>query len=157
LAQYQAGDHVFEVRDRGSRLFAYVLLDHWYRISVASKEALSSLDWLDAEPCVRRPVETGRPPSDERLFVHGLSAITTHMPREGIFDPEEAYRNFWDKARTYHNARAEVTGLLFADDLIKKARSKARQYNSANNREAFSGPDPVTQAVARAYKKQRDG
>ena len=74
-----------------------------------------------------------------------------------IFDPEDAYRDFWVKARAYHNARAELTGLLFADYLIEKARLKARQYNSANNRDALPGPDPVTQAVARAYKKQRDG
>ena len=39
LAQYPAGDHLFEVRDRGSCLFAYVLVDHWYRINVASKKA----------------------------------------------------------------------------------------------------------------------
>lgn len=120
-------------------------------------EALTSLDWLDAEPCVRQPVETGRSPSDERLYVNGLSALTAHMAREGIFDPEAAYRDFWAKARSYHNARAELTGLLFADYLIEKARNKARQYNSANNREALPGPDPVTQSVARAYKKQRDG
>ena len=39
LAQYQVGDHLFEVKDRGSRLFAYVLADHWYRINVASSKA----------------------------------------------------------------------------------------------------------------------
>jgi hypothetical protein len=119
-------------------------------------EALTSLDWLDAEPCVRQPVETGRPPSDERLFVHGLSAISAYMAREGLFDPDEAYRDFWVRARAYHNARAEMTGLQFADYLREKARIKARQYNSVNNRDTLIGPDPVTEAVARAYKKRRD-
>ncbi len=119
--------------------------------------ALQKPDWLDAEPCLRLPVELGRPPSDNRLYVNGLSAITAHMAREGIFDPEKAYRDFWDKARAYHNARAEITGLLFVDYLTEKARLKARQYNSADNRAALDGPDPVTTAVAREYKKRRDG
>jgi hypothetical protein len=39
LAQYSAGNHHFEVRDRGSRLFAYVLVDNWFRINVASEKA----------------------------------------------------------------------------------------------------------------------
>jgi hypothetical protein len=51
-----------------------------------------------------------------------------------------------------------MTGLLFADYLIEKARAKARQYNTTNNRNALdSADDPVTQAVARAYIKRRDG
>jgi hypothetical protein len=120
-------------------------------------EALRIADWLDAEPCVREPVQLGRLPSDERLYVNGLSGITAHMARESIFDPEEGYRDFWRCARAYHNDRAEMTGLLFADYLIEKARTKARQYNTTNNRDALDGPDPVTQAVARAYKKRRDG
>lgn len=120
-------------------------------------EALRTADWLDAEPCVREPVQLGRLPSDERLYVNGLSGITAHMAREGIFDPDEAYRDFWAKARAYHDARCEITGFLFVDYLIEKARLKARQYNTANNREALDGPDPVNQAVAREYKKRRDG
>ena len=119
-------------------------------------QVLRVADWLDAEPCIREPVELGRPPSDQRLYVNGLSG-TAHMAREEIFDPNEAYRDFWSKARAYHDARSEKTGLLFADYLIEKAKLKARNYNTANNRDALDGPDPVTKAVARAYKKRRDG
>ena len=120
-------------------------------------EALRVADWLDAEPCIREPVELGRIPSDERLYVNGLSGITAHMARASIFNPEQAYQDFWNKARAYHEDRSNFTGLRFADYLIEKARLKARQYNTTNNREALDGPDPATKAVARAYKKRRDG
>lgn len=35
LAQYNKFDHVFDVSDKGSNPFAYVLKDNWYRISIA--------------------------------------------------------------------------------------------------------------------------
>ena len=38
-AQLRLGDHIFEVRDKGTGLFAYVLEDNAYRISLASVEA----------------------------------------------------------------------------------------------------------------------
>jgi hypothetical protein len=38
-AQFRFEDHVFEVRDKGAGLFAYVLEDNAYRISLASSQA----------------------------------------------------------------------------------------------------------------------
>ncbi len=35
LAQYKKGSHIFDVSDKGSNPFAYVLRDNWYRISFA--------------------------------------------------------------------------------------------------------------------------
>lgn len=119
-------------------------------------QVLQKPEWLDAPPC-QRVIAPGQAPSDQRLYVNGLSAITAHMAREAIFDPDEAYQDFWEKARIYHNARAEITGLLFADYLKEKARLKARIYSTANNRDALDGADPVTKAVADAYRKKRDG
>ena len=101
-----------------------------------------NVDWLDAEPCVRKPVEKGRPPSDERLYVNGLSGVTSHMAREGISDAAEGWRDFWNKARGYHNARSNFTGLTFADYLVEKARAKARLYNTADR--LFSSHSPAS-------------
>ncbi len=35
LAQHRKGSHIFDVSDKGSNPFAYVLRDNWYRISIA--------------------------------------------------------------------------------------------------------------------------
>lgn len=40
-AQVQIGDQIFEVQDKGSRRYAFVLLDNCFRIQVASREATS--------------------------------------------------------------------------------------------------------------------
>lgn len=40
-AQIQIGDQLFEVQDKGSRRYAFVLLDNCFRIQVASREATS--------------------------------------------------------------------------------------------------------------------
>lgn len=34
-AQFQVGDHIFEVKDKGSGLFSYILIDNAYRISLS--------------------------------------------------------------------------------------------------------------------------
>jgi hypothetical protein len=58
-------------------------------------DELHVADWLEVEPCARRSVEKGRLPSDERLFVNGLSAITAFMAREGIDSPDIGLKRFW--------------------------------------------------------------
>jgi hypothetical protein len=40
-AQVTIGEHVFEVRDRGSRRFAYVLEDGWYRLELSAAQSLA--------------------------------------------------------------------------------------------------------------------
>jgi hypothetical protein len=39
LAQIQIGDHLFEVRDRGSFPYEFILVDSWYRIQIAGLRA----------------------------------------------------------------------------------------------------------------------
>lgn len=38
LAQWEAHGHLFEVCDRASGLFAYVLRDNWFRLNIASRK-----------------------------------------------------------------------------------------------------------------------
>ena len=41
LAQYKVGDHIFEVKDKGSKLFPYILEDNSFRISLSKCLATS--------------------------------------------------------------------------------------------------------------------
>lgn len=42
LAQWECGEHIFRVQDRGRNVFAYILSDPWYRIEVSSLTALTA-------------------------------------------------------------------------------------------------------------------
>jgi len=119
-------------------------------------EALAAAEWDDCATCSRSPVEKSRLPSDARLFINGLSPITSFMAREGILLPDEGIRAFWRCARDFHNARGD-SAPKFEDYVYQKALSKSRGYNSVKTHEALGVPDPGMQAVAKAYKKRSDG
>jgi len=119
-------------------------------------EALAATEWDDSATCTRVPVETRRLPSDSRLFINGLSPITSFMAREGILLPDEGIRAFWQRARDFHNARGEDFP-DFEDYVYQKAVTKARVYNTLKTHEVLDVPEPGLAAVAKAYKQRSDG
>lgn len=119
--------------------------------------ALQSAPWGTVEPVERRPVTKGRPPSDRSLFVNGLAALTSFMAREGIAEASEGAKAFFQAARDYHNGRDYLTGLSFDAYVAQKVGLKARQYNSFRNLPEDTDRHPMDEAVARAYRKARDG
>lgn len=87
-------------------------------------EITQSCNQHDAPSVQRVPKE--RLPSDESLFINGLSAITSFMAREGISEVDEAFGEFWTKAERFH---AEKRGTPMKEYLNKKAAEKAKRFN----------------------------
>ncbi len=119
-------------------------------------QVLAGAEWDDCSTCTRRPVEKCRLPSDARLFINGLSPVTSYMAREGIFLPEEGIRAFWRSAQNFHTARSD-SAHGFEDYVYQKALAKSRLYNTAKTHTVADVPDPGQAAVASAYQKRRDG
>lgn len=85
------------------------------------------------EPCacgkpesIRR-VRKERVPEDDYLFINGLGAISSFMAREGISDIGEAFGEFINRARVFHEQ--ERNGDI-EDYLHKKAFEKTKRYNT---------------------------
>ncbi|HSC44087.1 MAG TPA: replication initiation factor [Candidatus Binatia bacterium] len=95
-------------------------------------QTLQAIEWLDSthEPLQR--IRKQRDPSDERLFVHGLGAITSFMGKTGERDFDKALARFGQAAHAYHRHRSRHTGKVLATYVREKARVKARRYNAAN-------------------------
>ena len=69
-----------------------------------------------------------RIPSDDYLYKHGLSGITSFMAREGIDDYEKATKLFLAKADHYHKTISHNQSDL-GDYLKDKTTNKKRRYN----------------------------
>jgi len=119
-------------------------------------KALAAAEWDDSASCERVPVEKGRLPSNARLFINGLSPITSFMAREGILTSDEGIRAYWRAAREFHDTRGEPYP-DFEDYIYQKTLAKARLYNTVKIHEAMDLPEPGTEAVAKVYKQRSDG
>ena len=95
----------------------------------------------------------GRLPHDERIFVHGLGAITSFMAREGIEDFSEGIGEYLHQATQYHARKSENLHRY----IQRKVKAKGRKYNTINNR--ANDPEMLREIrkQANAYKRVRDG
>lgn len=92
-------------------------------------EALSAV-WdvdPDAPPLTRVPKT--RLPSDDRLFRHGLSGLTSFMAREGISDYGHGLGEFLHAFEHYFEDPAREFPEGLRDFIRRKTRAKARRYN----------------------------
>lgn len=103
-------------------------------------------------------------PSDDFLFINGLSPLTSFSAREDCLDPEEASCAFIRAARAFHDSRAEQVGIDFDNYYRQKVENKRRQYGTAMNQPSSGRPHPADEAVAsdlkaraRAYRRAKDG
>lgn len=142
----------------------------WLRLSIPTQDTnqsrwatapiwqeLQSAPWTGTKRLLRADVHKGRLPSDKTLFENGLSGFTSYMAREGLSDYQEAIRAYFSSAIEYHNNREHFTGIDFLSYINKKLKIKQRAYNTAINVPKYDDSHPADQAVARAYRKARDG
>lgn len=81
----------------------------------------------DAPPMTR--VTKQRPPSDDRLFRHGISGLSGFMAREGITDYGEGLGEFLQAMEAYYDAPERQFPESVQAYMKRKARAKARRYN----------------------------
>lgn len=96
---------------------------------------------------------TGRLPSDERLFVHGLGPLTSFMARQGIEDFGEGLGEYLDGAHRFHKSRGDN----FYSYIGRKIKVKGRKYNTINNRGKRHETIPEHSEQVKAYRKAKDG
>lgn len=120
-------------------------------------EVLQGADWDGNDSLSRKPPDKGRPPSRHYLFHNGLSAFHSFMAMHGIGDPSEGARAFHQAAKEYHDDREHITGLDFYGYVAQKVALKVKAYNTYKNLPPENDVHPADQAVANAYRKERDG
>jgi len=153
-----------------SGLWNYSTQD-WLRLSIPNQndktqtrwptasvwEALQNAEWLGDKELNRITLEKGRPPSHKYLFHGGLGAFHSFMAMEGIGDPSEGALAFLRAAKEYHDGREYFTGLTYYDYVAQKVALKVKAYNAYRNLPTTKELHPVDDAMAKAYRKQRDG
>ncbi|OOZ77339.1 hypothetical protein BOW50_08365 [Solemya velum gill symbiont] len=120
-------------------------------------EVLQQADWGVEQGCHRQVTSSGNPPSDNYLFVNGMSGLTSFMAREGILDIEKATQAYLLAARDYHDARADLTGISFQGYVNEKVSLKARRYGSMKNAPPDGEQHPMDAAVSREYRRRSNG
>jgi hypothetical protein len=130
--------------------------------------ALQEAEWNGGtpHPMTRHYPEKGRTPSDEFLFINGLSTLTSFAAKEGYLNAGEAMEAYLEAAREFHDARSQESAerdrkkgadVDFSEYFRQKIESKRRSYNTAQNQPLDDGVHPADKAVAREYKKRSDG
>lgn len=118
------------------------LCEDWLRLAVPSDSDDTRARWPthpawlelarlwearpDAPPMTRVPKT--RPPSDDQLFLHGISGLTAFMGREGITDYGWGLGEYLHALEAYHAERGRGPGSV-QGYMGRKARAKARRYN----------------------------
>lgn len=120
-------------------------------------EVIQDVDWAGNGTLSRITPDKGRPPSRHYLFRNGLSAIISYMAMEGISDPSEGAHAYHQAAREYHDGREYLTGLSYIEYVAQKVALRVKAYNTYRNFPHADRPHPVDEAMAKAYRKQRDG
>lgn len=161
---------VSDLLQRQGALWRY-LTTHWLKVTNPSPtdttqsrwplhplwDALSKVEWPQSQEGVSFPIRSESVPSDDYLFGAGMAGITAFMAREGITDPEEAFRQFSEKARHYHNARWHITGQDYEGAMQEKAANKARQYHLPYPGIDEKRDQKLSYAYAEEYRKRKDG
>lgn len=119
------------------------LCDDWLRLAVPSEsdetrsrwpthplwEDLSRLWDIDPEAAPLTRVPKARLPSDDRLFRHGISGLSSFMAREGITELDEGLGEFLQALEAYYDNPAKQFPETLEAYVRRKAKVKARRYN----------------------------
>jgi len=99
-------------------------------------QVLSQADWGQqlSEPLYRSRKD--RSPSDDYLFVNGISAITSLMARDGIASFDVAIEKFRQGAHAFHHERSKRGKPSLETYAMDKSREKAVKYNTVKKEEA---------------------
>lgn len=120
-------------------------------------EAIQTADWQGEKHLERVNLDFSRAPSDQFLFVNGLSPLTSFMARDGYIDAGEAVLAFFQAAQDFHNENSHETGVDFENYICAKLAQKRKAYNTARNHPQGGGVHPDDKLVANEYRKQSDG
>ena len=118
-------------------------------------ELLSGLEWQNDTGGTSKPVRNFNIPSDEKLFVFGLSTISSFMAREGITDPRQAFEEYYSQAKSYHLGKSFLTGTDMDGYLVEKAQNKARRFNVSWPGNKEKAQAQMNEAVAKAYANEK--
>ena len=155
-----------DLQEMQSALWRYLTCD-WLRLTIPSLTDLKRDRWPNhplwddiANVYLTPPDQLRlkrfrqeRLPHDERMFVHGLGALTSFMAREGIEDFGEGVGEYLHQANKYH---ARNPGGLYGY-VRRKIKAKGRKYNTINNRENLAETIQERQQKAITYRRIKDG
>lgn len=163
-------NHLPELLRRQASLWQYLTQD-WLRLTVPNPKDQTEARWpnhrlwdaisgvyllgLDQPKLTR--FSPARPPSDERLFVHGLGGLTSFMAREGITDFGEGLGEYLAQARYFHDVQWRKLGRGFERYLQEKIAAKGRRYNTIRNKPKDGSDKVKHQEKAGRYRKAKDG
>lgn len=119
------------------------LCDDWLRLAIPSGsdetrsrwpthplwEDLSRLWDIDPESPPLTRVPRARLPSDDCLFRHGISGLSSFMAREGITELDEGLGEFLHALEAYYDDPAKQFPETLEAYVKRKANAKARRYN----------------------------
>ena len=94
-----------------------------------------------------------RPPSDERLFLNGLGALSSFMARESITDIGEAIGEYFHQAEAFHRGK-DAGGMR--SYLHRKASVKGKRFNTIKNEFKDEELNALRKNAATAYRKARE-
>ncbi len=143
--------------------------EHWLRLTIPSRQDKTQsrwpLHWLwvlftnikwgfDTQP-ISFPLRKYLAPSDERLFINGLSTITSFMAREGITDINQAIDEYFTCAKHFHDSRADKFGADFELYVQTRAKNKARLYGTQWPKELEKSKRLIDSESAKAYEHEQ--
>lgn len=113
---------------------------------------ISAIDFDTQGGPLSREFSAQRVPSDQRLFDHAFSVLTSFMAREKITDFYQGMEALNTALYHYLNNRAMNAGASFDDFVDERVAVKAKRYNSILNKAEADELD-----AAEAYRKLSDG
>ncbi|PKO93939.1 MAG: replication initiation factor [Betaproteobacteria bacterium HGW-Betaproteobacteria-1] len=113
---------------------------------------ISAIDFDTQGGSLSREFLAQRVPSDQRLFDHAFSVLTSFMAREKITDFYQGMEALNTALYHYLNNRAMNAGASFDDFVDERVAVKAKRYNSILNKAEADELD-----AAEAYRKLSDG
>lgn len=121
---------------------------------------LASIDWEEQGGPLTRTFPVTRTPGHDWLMTHGLSALTSFMAVQGIYDLDQGLAAFREQLIAYHDEKAFLFGQSLASYIWDKVALKVRQYNAGMNADQLSDEIKQTKglnAAADAYRKASNG
>ena len=117
-------------------------------------QSLSALDWASSEPVRLTRFSNRRIPDKQRLYgmVHG--SLATYMAIHRIDSPHEAMEGLLGEMHEHFQRIALAMDMDAEELLLRKARARAREFNTNDNR--IDGPEDETPGM-RAYRKATGG
>ena len=144
----------------------HYLTENWLRLTVPAETDSNRARWNNHplwdfiasafdtgnEPAKLRRFNPARLPEDERLFVHGLGAITSFMASRGIEDIGEGIGEYVHQAKAYHVTRSGFKPDGMERYVGRKVKAKNRRYNTVLN-----ARPPEHQSIETAYQSAKGG